>query len=136
MGARIGAFAPLDLVKPKFVDDQKFRLRIAPQPRGKSISQGTQYAYYAAFGNDGLDLLTEVIAYARSLGLLTILDAKRADIGETMEQYGHEVFGRYNADACTFVPYLGDTIMPSKCVQVLDALVCQRPWCDLDDPHF
>jgi len=72
-----------------------------------------QFAYYAALGQDGEEMLQRLVKYAHSKGLLVILDAKRADIGETMEQYGNEVFGKYNADACTFVPYLGSTFNPS-----------------------
>jgi len=72
-----------------------------------------QFAYYAALGRDGLEMLGELVNCALSRELLVILDAKRADIGETMAQYGEEVFGRYNADACTFVPYLGSTFSPS-----------------------
>lgn len=71
-----------------------------------------QIAYYSALGKQGEAMLENVIAYAHHRGLLAILDAKRADIGDTMEQYGDEAFGRYNADACTFVPYLGPTFNP------------------------
>jgi len=73
-----------------------------------------QYAYYAALGQDYVQMMTELVRYAHELDLLVILDAKRADIGETMEQYGTEVFGRYGVDACTFVPYLGPTFLDSK----------------------
>lgn len=72
-----------------------------------------QYAYYGAFGPEGIKLLQHVVNYAHKKGLLVILDAKRADIGETMEQYAEEVFGQYGVDACTFVPYLGSTFDPS-----------------------
>ena len=72
-----------------------------------------QYAYYAAMGTDYIKMMIRLIEYAHEKGLLVILDAKRADIGETMEQYGNEVFGQYGVDACTFVPYLGATFMPS-----------------------
>jgi orotidine-5'-phosphate decarboxylase len=72
-----------------------------------------QYAYFAALGQDGLQLLTRIIKYAHELELLVILDAKRADIGDTMDAYGDEVFGEFGADACTFVPYLGPTFYPA-----------------------
>lgn len=72
-----------------------------------------QVAYYSALGSEGEAMLVRLIDYAHSMGLLVILDAKRGDIGETMERYGDEVFGRYNADACTFIPYLGPTFIPS-----------------------
>lgn len=72
-----------------------------------------QYAYYSALGKEGECMLERIIGYAQTAGLLVILDAKRADINETMKQYGEEVFGKYNADACTFVPYFGSTFNPS-----------------------
>jgi len=73
-----------------------------------------QYAYYGAFGPSGIQMMIRIIAYAKSKGLLVILDAKRGDIGETMAQYADEVFGRYGVDACTFIPYLGPTFMANK----------------------
>jgi orotidine-5'-phosphate decarboxylase len=72
-----------------------------------------QIAYYSALGKGGEELLERVIEHAHSRGLLVILDAKRSDIGTTMEKYGEEVFERYKADACTFVPYLGPTFDPA-----------------------
>ncbi len=42
-----------------------------------------------------------------------ILDSKRGDIGSTAEQYAHEAFERYDADAVTVNPYLGrDSVEP------------------------
>ena len=73
-----------------------------------------QIAYYSALGTEGESMLRDLVAYAHGIGLVVILDAKRADIGATMEQYGEEVFGRYNADACTsVVSYFGPTFNPS-----------------------
>lgn len=71
-----------------------------------------QYAFYGRWGPPGFHLLQRLVAFAKSKGLLVILDAKRADIGSTMTAYGDEVFGQIGADACTFVPYLGGTFMP------------------------
>lgn len=73
-----------------------------------------QYAYYGAMGPDGIRMLMRLIAYAHHKGLLALLDAKRGDIGPTMAMYGVEVFDQYDADACTVVPYLGSTFLPSK----------------------
>lgn len=81
-----------------------------------------QYAYYGAFGPEGIQMLIDLVSYAHERELLVILDGKRADIDETMEQYGEEVFGEYGVDACTFVPYLGPTFLPS------DVSVGWLPW--------
>src|SRR3989339_439289 len=72
-----------------------------------------QYAFYGAMGSDGFRILHDIVAYAVDCYLLTILDAKRADIGNTMEAYGREVFDEIRVHAVTAVPYLGSaTIQP------------------------
>ena len=44
---------------------------------------------------------------------LVILDAKRSDIGNTAEAYAREAFDRYDADAVTVNPYMGeDSVRP------------------------
>ena len=67
-----------------------------------------QHAHHAAVGaeND----LAETIAYIheRFPKVVVILDAKRGDIGSTAEMYAREAFDRYDADAVTVNPYLGD----------------------------
>lgn len=46
-------------------------------------------------------------------GIPVILDAKRADIGNTSAMYAKEAFERYGADAVTVNPYLGrDALKP------------------------
>lgn len=73
-----------------------------------------QSAYYEAFGPNGTRLLIDLVEYAHDRGLPVILDAKRADIGPTMEAYGRFAFEQVGADACTFVPYFGPTFLPSE----------------------
>ena len=67
-----------------------------------------QAAHFAAEGAE--DQLAEVIAFIqrRWPDVPVILDAKRSDIGATAELYAKEVFERYNADAVTINPYLGE----------------------------
>jgi orotidine-5'-phosphate decarboxylase len=72
-----------------------------------------QIAYFAAAGLE--DALSATIAYIRERApqVPVILDAKRGDIGSTAEQYAHEAFVRYAADAVTVNPYMGgDTLEP------------------------
>ncbi|MDO8658663.1 MAG: orotidine-5'-phosphate decarboxylase [Candidatus Levybacteria bacterium] len=72
-------------------------------------------AYYSSQGTKGLETLIKTIEYIhhRYTGIPVILDAKRADIGSTSEQYGKEVFEIINADAVTVSPYLGfDAVEP------------------------
>ena len=67
-----------------------------------------QAAHFAAEGAE--DQLASVIAFIhqRWPEIPVILDAKRSDVGATAELYAKEVFERYNADAVTINPYLGE----------------------------
>lgn len=71
-------------------------------------------AYYSSQGTKGLRSLTNTIEYIHEkYDIPFILDAKRADVGSTSEQYAKEVFDIFNTDAVTVNPYLGlDAIEP------------------------
>lgn len=74
-----------------------------------------QLAFFEARGLDGLLALTEVLKLARALGLVTIADAKRGDIGTTSAAYAEAFLGDgdFGCDAVTVNPYLGsDAIAP------------------------
>src|SRR6202167_1049573 len=74
-----------------------------------------QLAFFEARGIDGMRALAEVIALARRLGLLTVADAKRGDIGSTSAAYAEAFlgYGDFGCDAVTVNPYLGsDAIAP------------------------
>jgi orotidine-5'-phosphate decarboxylase len=72
-----------------------------------------QVAFFEELGPPGMQALADVVGYARSRGLLVIVDAKRNDIGSTAEAYAAAYFGEgstaaWPADALTISPYLGD----------------------------
>jgi len=72
-----------------------------------------QIAHFAALRAEGA--LERLIAHLHTQhpGIPVILDAKRGDIGSTAQQYAHEAFVRYAADAVTANPYLGrDSVQP------------------------
>lgn len=78
-----------------------------------------QSAFFEQYGPQGVAALGRVIAYARKNNLITILDAKRGDIGSTAEAYATGLIGGadpahpWQADALTVSPYLGaDTLDP------------------------
>jgi orotidine-5'-phosphate decarboxylase len=73
-----------------------------------------QAAFFEWFGGEGMSHMKEVLDYAKQLGFLTILDAKRGDIASTAEAYAHAAFGpTWDADALTINPYLGrDAVEP------------------------
>jgi orotidine-5'-phosphate decarboxylase len=70
-----------------------------------------QMAFFEELGLHGMAALADVIAYARRLQLVVILDGKRNDIGSTAEAYARGYLGPqspWGADALTVSPYLGD----------------------------
>jgi orotidine-5'-phosphate decarboxylase len=72
-----------------------------------------QIAFYSALGKE--PELAASIRYIRERApqALIILDAKRGDIGNTAEAYAREAFDRYDADAVTVNPYMGeDAVLP------------------------
>lgn len=83
-----------------------------------------QSAFYEIYGQHGAAAFWETVRYARSKGLLTIADAKRGDIGSTVEGYASAFFGHPKpletweepdqwADSLTVNPYLGsDGLVP------------------------
>lgn len=71
------------------------------------------YAFFAQYGFAGLRALKKVLAYCKNKKLLTILDAKRGDIGKSSEAYAREAFDFWKADAVTVAPYMGaDSVKP------------------------
>jgi orotidine-5'-phosphate decarboxylase len=68
-----------------------------------------QMAFYERHGARGIAVLEEAVARARSAGALVLLDAKRGDIGSTMDAYGEYLRPDHPmaVDALTVSPFLG-----------------------------
>ncbi len=74
-----------------------------------------QMAYFEIFGAKGILIVEQLLKDAKKLGLITIVDGKRNDIGSTSEAYAKAYLadGPLGADALTVNAYLGsDGIMP------------------------
>ena len=74
-----------------------------------------QAAFYEAMGLDVLKIMKETFEYAKSKGMIVILDAKRGDIGSTSKAYSKSYLeeGDFEVDFLTINPYLGsDGIIP------------------------
>jgi len=74
-----------------------------------------QLAFFEARGLDGMRAFVDVLKLARSLGLITIADGKRGDIGPTSAAYAEAFLGDgdFACDAVTVNPYLGsDALAP------------------------
>lgn len=82
-----------------------------------------QSAYFEMLGWQGMQVMEEVIAYARSKGMFVIADIKRGDIGTTATAYSEAWLGCtavgstdcpvFNADCVTLNGYMGsDSLNP------------------------
>jgi orotidine-5'-phosphate decarboxylase len=91
----------------------EFNKAIIDATRDLVCAYKPQFAHYAAQAAE--NQLEHTIDYIKATApnALVILDSKRGDIGSTAEQYAHEAFERYGADAVTVNPYLGrDSVEP------------------------
>ncbi|MFE6921233.1 orotidine-5'-phosphate decarboxylase [Nocardia sp. NPDC057663] len=68
-----------------------------------------QVAFFETYGSGGLAVLERTIEVLRASGTLVLADAKRGDIGSTMDAYAHAWLGDgpLGSDAVTVSPYLG-----------------------------
>lgn len=69
-----------------------------------------QVAFFEAFGAAGFAVLERTLSDIKAAGALSIADAKRGDIGSTMQAYSRAWLGDDSplaADAVTVTPYLG-----------------------------
>lgn len=69
-----------------------------------------QSAFFERHGSRGIAVLERCLADSRAAGALVVLDAKRGDIGSTMQAYARayaDPAGPLYADALTVSPYLG-----------------------------
>ncbi len=82
-----------------------------------------QSAFYEQYGMGGMAAFHDTVEYAKRMGLVVIVDAKRNDIASTAEAYANTFLGRtrifgelkpiVDADCITVSPYLGrDSIEP------------------------
>jgi orotidine-5'-phosphate decarboxylase len=69
-----------------------------------------QVAFFERHGSPGMAALESVLEEARATGLLVVADAKRGDVGTTMQAYAEtwlDPRSPLRADAVTASPYLG-----------------------------
>lgn len=80
-----------------------------------------QSACYERHGSAGFAALERVMRRANEMGFVTILDAKRGDIGVSAEHYAHLAFNVMHADFVTVSAYMGaDTVQPFLAEQYQD----------------
>lgn len=77
---------------------------------GRVAAIKPQVAFFERFGAAGLAVLEELIQEAGHRDVLVVADAKRGDIGSTMQAYADAWLGgtsQFTTDSVTLSPYLG-----------------------------
>ncbi len=89
---------------------ERFSLTVLDAVGPVAAALKPQVALYERHGARGLAVLETLLARAAEAGVLTIADAKRGDIGSTMQAYAEAWLAEGRplaADAVTLNPYLG-----------------------------
>lgn len=89
---------------------REFGLRTVEAAAGRVGFVKPQVSFFERFGSAGIAALEEVLAASRAVGLIVIADAKRGDIGSTMDDYARAWLtpgSPLEADALTASPFLG-----------------------------
>lgn len=118
--ARFGQFCVGIDPHPYLLDDwglpqsalgvREFGLRVVDATVGSAGIIKPQVAFFERFGSAGFAALETVIVAARSAGLLVIADAKRGDLGTSVDAYGQAWLSpgaALESDALTISGYLG-----------------------------
>jgi orotidine-5'-phosphate decarboxylase len=89
---------------------EEFGLRVVEATAGRAGIVKPQVAFFERHGSAGYAALERVLAAARDASLLVIADAKRGDIGSTVDAYGAAWLAPdspLRADAVTLTAYTG-----------------------------
>lgn len=85
-----------------------FGLRVVEAVGEQAAALKPQSAFFERHGSAGIAALEDILAACRDVGVPSILDVKRGDIGSTMDGYCEAYLsGSLEADAITLSPYLG-----------------------------
>jgi len=101
----------LDTSDPQFYFNQKIIDATAPY----TVAYKPNLAFYESNGLEGWNSLEKTVHYIRERypEIFLIADAKRGDIGNTSALYARTFFEKFNFDAVTIAPYMGeDSVTP------------------------
>ncbi len=114
-----------DKTKNELIEDSIFEWAECIIDKIKDLVPAVKFqsAFYEQYGVPGMWAMKRAISYAKSAGLLVVVDAKRNDIGSTAEAYANAFIGRtkiidtedpiFDADCVTVSPFLGrDSLIP------------------------
>lgn len=87
----------------------EFNQKIIEQTHDLVCAYKPNFAFYEALGSKGWENLKKTVKYIQRYhpGVVTIADAKRADIGNTNQGYVKAIFDELGFDAVTVNPYFG-----------------------------
>jgi len=103
---------------------REFSLRVLDACVGRVGIIKPQISFFERFGSAGFQALETLFARSREAGILVLADAKRGDIGSTMDAYARAWLtpgSPLEADALTVNPYLGFGALSSTVDFVLGA---------------
>lgn len=109
----VGLDSDIQRLPAQFLDDPDpqyaFNRWIIEQTHPYTSAYKLNTAFYEAQGTTGWESLKRTVDYLKEHhpDILTICDAKRADIGNTNTGYVHAIFDWLGFDAITLHPYLG-----------------------------
>jgi orotidine-5'-phosphate decarboxylase len=89
---------------------ERFSMVAVEALAGASAAVKPQSAFFERHGSKGIAVLEKVIAEARGLGTIVVLDVKRGDIGSTAQAYADAYLDASSplaVDAITASPFLG-----------------------------
>lgn len=110
----IGLDPRLDQLPARFQDKRyplwEFNRWIIDQTHQYALAYKPNTAFYEASGSEGWQQLEMTMNYLQEKhpDIVTICDAKRADIGSTNKAYVTAIFDKLGFDAITLHPYLGE----------------------------
>ncbi len=93
----------------------EFNRRIIDATAEVTVAYKPNLAFYESQGPEGWISLGKTVEYLKSNypEIFIIADAKRGDIGNTSRMYAQTFFEKYNFDAVTVAPYMGeDSVVP------------------------
>jgi orotidine-5'-phosphate decarboxylase len=89
-----------------------FNQAIIQATQAHCVSYKINTAFYESLGAEGWEVMKETLRYIPK-NKFTIADAKRGDIGNTVEQYAKAFFQNLTFDSITVAPYMGrDSVSP------------------------
>jgi orotidine-5'-phosphate decarboxylase len=92
---------------------REFCLGILEAVESEAAAVKLQLAYFERLGPEGMEVYADLIGASRALGIPTIADAKRGDVGHVATAYAEAHLSVYSATGVTVNPYMGaDAVEP------------------------